>query len=153
MGSYQQTPVLLLLLGAAVIASAQCGGVQVNSNVGTRPSSTPGQQGRAAGEVSPFKPTGDGLEASVFAHSPPEVWLIFPAPKGRAQGSSSDGGATVRLFFLPDNPLPLAVVHLTWAGRREKNPEWPQTTFYASLDDWVERCMKPDHLGLERGPE
>jgi hypothetical protein len=50
------------------------------------------------------------------------------------------------LFFLPDGPAPLAVVHLTWSGRREERAEWPSTILYASLQDWVERCMKADHL-------
>jgi len=49
------------------------------------------------------------------------------------------------LFILPDNPSPLAVVHLTWKGKREKDPEWPRTTFYSSLEDWIENRMKPDH--------
>jgi hypothetical protein len=49
------------------------------------------------------------------------------------------------LFLLLDHPSPLAVVHLTWSGRPERNTNWPQTTFYTSLQDWVERCMKPDH--------
>ena len=49
------------------------------------------------------------------------------------------------LFLLLDHPSPLAVVHLTWTGRCESNSTWPQTTFYGSLHDWVERCMKPDH--------
>jgi hypothetical protein len=49
------------------------------------------------------------------------------------------------LFLLLDHPSPLAVVHLTWTGRSERNSTWPQTTFYTSLQDWVERCMKPDH--------
>lgn len=50
------------------------------------------------------------------------------------------------LFLLLDHPSPLAVVHLTWTGRPERNTSWPQTTFYPSLEEWVERCMKPDHL-------
>ena len=53
------------------------------------------------------------------------------------------------LFFLPDSPQPLAVVHLTWSGRRESRPEWPHTTFYSSVEDWVERRMRPDHLEFE----
>src|SRR5438067_3032251 len=50
------------------------------------------------------------------------------------------------LFFLPGNDCPLAVVHLTWAGQRESSPNWPHITFYSSLEDWIENCMKPDHL-------
>jgi hypothetical protein len=48
------------------------------------------------------------------------------------------------LFFLPKNPLPYAVVHLTWSGKAE--PEgWPATTLYASVADWITRGMQPDH--------
>jgi hypothetical protein len=36
-----------------------------------------------------------------------------------------------------------AVVHLTWSGRVD--PRWPRTEIYGSLDDWIERRMKPDH--------
>lgn len=50
------------------------------------------------------------------------------------------------LFLLLEHAAPLAVVHLTWMGRTEKNSNWPHTTFYGSMDDFVERCMKPDHL-------
>jgi hypothetical protein len=53
------------------------------------------------------------------------------------------------LFLLLDHPSPLAVVHLTWTGRPERNSNWPQTTFYSSLQDWVERCMKPDHAEFD----
>lgn len=35
------------------------------------------------------------------------------------------------------------VVHLTWS--RETGPSWPNTEVYASLTDWIERRMKPDH--------
>jgi hypothetical protein len=49
------------------------------------------------------------------------------------------------LFLLLDHPSPLAVVHLTWTGRPERHSSWPQTTFFTSLHDWVERCMRPDH--------
>jgi hypothetical protein len=37
-------------------------------------------------------------------------------------------------------------VHLTWPGRPERNTNWPQTTFYPSLEEWLERCMKADYL-------
>ena len=53
------------------------------------------------------------------------------------------------LFLLLDHPSPFAVVHLTWSGKPERNSNWPQTTFYTSLQDWVDRCMKPDHAEFE----
>ena len=50
------------------------------------------------------------------------------------------------LFLLLDHPAPLAVVHLSWTGRPERNSDWPHTTFYESLEDFTDRCMKPDHM-------
>lgn len=49
------------------------------------------------------------------------------------------------LFGTSDPKHAYAVAHLTWAGRPESTPEWPQTTTYESLGDWVENCMKVDH--------
>jgi len=54
------------------------------------------------------------------------------------------------LFWLPDGPAPLAVVHLTWTGRRERSPEWPFTVLYDSVDDWRARCMRADHEEWKR---
>jgi hypothetical protein len=48
------------------------------------------------------------------------------------------------LFFLPKNTLPYAVVHLTWSGKAER-VDWPATTLYASLEDWITRGMQRDH--------
>lgn len=50
------------------------------------------------------------------------------------------------VLFATDNPaMPLAVVHLTWSGQMEPIPESPYTTGYKSWDDWIERCLLPDH--------
>ena len=49
------------------------------------------------------------------------------------------------LFWLPAGPTLLAVVHLTWASRRERSPDWPSTTLYESVAEWVERGMRADH--------
>lgn len=49
------------------------------------------------------------------------------------------------LFISIDEPKVVAVVHLTWAARPETDPHFPWTTFYASMEDWVGLCMKPDH--------
>ena len=55
------------------------------------------------------------------------------------------------LFLLPDAPKPLAVVHLTWASAPERNPKFPDTTFYSSLDDWLQRDMAADHADYLSG--
>ena len=49
------------------------------------------------------------------------------------------------LFATPDPAKPLAVVHLTWVGRTESDPQCPDTTLYESWRDWTERCLLPDH--------
>lgn len=38
-----------------------------------------------------------------------------------------------------------AVVHLTWRRQRETDPRWPSTELYATLEDWREQTMLPDH--------
>jgi hypothetical protein len=49
------------------------------------------------------------------------------------------------LFATHDPTKALAVVHLTWASRSETDPQWPFTTLYESWQDWIDRCLLPDH--------
>src|SRR5436190_12774395 len=91
--------------------------------------------------LEPWHPTSSGLESELEK----EVSSAHPLFGRKAISVGHRGDRDDALFFLPDNQFPLAVVHLTWTGRREKKPEWPHTTFYASVEDWVERGMKPDH--------
>jgi hypothetical protein len=49
------------------------------------------------------------------------------------------------LFTTADPAKPLAVVHLTFTGDREREPQWPWTTIYNNWQDWIDRCMLPDH--------
>ena len=53
------------------------------------------------------------------------------------------------LFWLPAGPTPLAVVHLTWGGRRERSTAWPAVEWYSSVAEWRER-MRVDHAESER---
>jgi hypothetical protein len=48
------------------------------------------------------------------------------------------------LFEILDGTGRVAVVHLTWATQEVKYP-WPSTTFFSSLDEFVEKRMKEDH--------
>ena len=52
------------------------------------------------------------------------------------------------LFYLTDDKR-FAVVHLTWNS--ESSPDFPGTWFYSSLEDWVEKCMKPDYEDFHYG--
>ena len=38
-----------------------------------------------------------------------------------------------------------AQVHLTWSGKIEMNPEVPTVELQATLQDWVQERMLPDH--------
>jgi len=47
------------------------------------------------------------------------------------------------LFEIESVDMALAVVHLTW--RKESNPRWPTTRFFASWEQWVRDEMLPAH--------
>jgi hypothetical protein len=47
------------------------------------------------------------------------------------------------LAFVEDLDKPLAIVHLTW--RKETDPRWPSTRFFASWDEWLREEMLPAH--------
>jgi hypothetical protein len=49
------------------------------------------------------------------------------------------------LFWLPEGPAALAVIHLTWIGKRERSPQFPWVTLYASVAEWLEQGMRADH--------
>lgn len=97
--------------------------------------------------LEPWYPTSSaGLEAELEKElSPGHPLFGSPAVSVGRRGDCDDV-----LFFLPHNRCPLAVVHLTWSGCAE-NREWPRTTFYESVDAWVEGCMKLDHTEYEGG--
>lgn len=92
--------------------------------------------------LEPWREASGGLEAELAR----EVGAGHPLSGCRAVSVGRRDDRDDVLFFLPDNLQPLAVVHLTWTGGRESNPQWPRTTFYSSVEDWVERRMRPDHL-------
>lgn len=55
------------------------------------------------------------------------------------------------LFYLPDGPALLAVVHLTWSSRTpEPDASFPYTVLYESLREWIDQCLTPDAEGVER---
>lgn len=39
------------------------------------------------------------------------------------------------LFLLEDGRV--AEVHLTWSGQQEFDPQWPGTTIFATLEEWL----------------
>jgi hypothetical protein len=48
------------------------------------------------------------------------------------------------LFRLDDGTNRVALVRLTWTGRREK-PPWPESRIYENEADWMANGMHPDH--------
>ena len=96
--------------------------------------------------LEPWHPTKPGLEAELAR----EVSSQHPLSGRRAVAVARRHDCDDVLFFLPDGPSPLAVVHLTWARERETRPEWPYAEFYSSLQDWIERCMRQDHAEIQQ---
>lgn len=92
--------------------------------------------------LDPWRPVVAGLEAELKSEASAGHPLFGQQAVSVGRRTDTDDV----LFLLDGHPAPLAVVRLTWSGRRERNPEWPQTTFYSSLEDWIERCMRLDHL-------
>ncbi len=45
----------------------------------------------------------------------------------------------------------VAIVHLTWSGKREPVPSSPWTKLFDSMDRFVEDEMKPEHLDWNSG--
>ena len=97
--------------------------------------------------LAPWRPVVPGLEAELRNEVSEGHALYGRKAISVARRKDSDDV----LFLLLDYPSPLAVVHLTWTGRAERNTNWPQTTFYTSLHDWIARCMTPDHAEFNTG--
>lgn len=57
-----------------------------------------------------------------------------PLAGRRAVAIARLGGADDVLFWLPDGPALLAMVHLTW--RHEADPHWPFTKLFDSVEEW-----------------
>jgi len=56
------------------------------------------------------------------------------------------------LFYLPDGPAMLAVVHLTWSTQTpEPDARLPWTDLYQSVPEWIDQRMMPDAEERERG--
>jgi hypothetical protein len=47
------------------------------------------------------------------------------------------------LFELEDGRV--AMVHVTWSQRQERDPRWPETRIYASLQAWEQEGLAADH--------
>lgn len=91
--------------------------------------------------LDPWQPTAPGLETELAREVGPGHVLAGRRAVAVARRIDDDDV----LFYLPDGPASLAVVHLTWTGHRERKPEFPWTVLYHSVADFAERCMRPDH--------
>lgn len=88
--------------------------------------------------LAPWYFTTPGLEEELMQ----EVSLKHPlyGLQALAVGRREDNDDV--LFFLPRHQPPLAVVHLTW--RHEDSADRPRTSFYQSIQDFIDRRMKMD---------
>ncbi|TWT61261.1 hypothetical protein [Rubinisphaera italica] len=49
------------------------------------------------------------------------------------------------LFITDDLQKPIVVVHLTWTGKVETDPTWPDTRIFKGWQDLIDRCLIEDH--------
>lgn len=97
--------------------------------------------------LQPWTPTSDDFGAELAR----ETGRGHPLAGRKAIAIGRRLDADDVLFWLPEGPSLLASVHLTWSGERERRPEWPAARLYASLDEWVEAEMMPDHAEWQGG--
>jgi hypothetical protein len=74
-----------------------------------------------------------------------EVSQGHPLHAKRVHAIAQRGDCDDVLFGIDSSGFGYAVVHLSWTGQRESDPRWPDTHFFATLQDWIENRMKPDH--------
>lgn len=98
------------------------------------------------GWLSPWRPTDADLAVELAREVGPGHPLL--GRQAVAVGRRVDNDDV--LFWLPAGPAALAVVHLTWSGKRERSPQWPATQLYASVSEWVEQGMRADHAEFQR---
>ncbi len=91
--------------------------------------------------LDPWKPAPAGLEMELEKEIGPSHPLFGHRAVSVARRIDTDDV----LFYLPDSVPSLAEVHLTWKGSVEENPQWPWTTFYGNVAEWIEKGMKRDH--------
>ena len=91
--------------------------------------------------IDPWEPVGrlaDGMNAELQKEVPPQH--ILHGRSAEAIGHRIDCDDV--LFVLEDNTL--AVVHLTWSGKQDQNPQFPWTVRYQTVGEFVEKAMLPD---------
>lgn len=49
------------------------------------------------------------------------------------------------LFEIEDEIPYYAVVHLTWSGEAETDPQWPHTFLFPSITEWIRDGLLADH--------
>lgn len=96
--------------------------------------------------LDPWRPTPPGLETELARELGPGH--VLAGRRAVAVGRRMDNDDV--LFYLPDGPALLAVVHLTWTGQRERTADWPHAELYQSVAEFAERRMRPDHRGEGR---
>jgi len=53
------------------------------------------------------------------------------------------------LFQVNNSEFKIAVVHLTFLGKRQTDSNYPKTKLYTDFNDWINNCMISDHIEFE----
>jgi len=97
--------------------------------------------------LAPWEASGPGLEAELAREVGPHHVLYGCSAVSVARRADCDEV----LFVLSNGPSKLAVVHLTWSGKREQDATYPQVELYSSLEEFLGKRMEPDHTEHEQG--
>ena len=82
-----------------------------------------------------WPPPWSATDAALDAELAREVGAGHPLAGRRAVAIARRADTDDVLFWLPDGPTLLAMVHLTW--RRETDPAWPYTALFDSVEEWM----------------
>jgi len=53
------------------------------------------------------------------------------------------------LFQVNSSEFKIAVVQLTFSGKKLTDSNYPKTRLYIDFNDWINNCMIPDHIEFE----
>lgn len=92
----------------------------------------------------PWVPLDDPQHRAVFnAQLRAEIGPEHVLRRRRTAAIARVDGLDDMLFLLDGGEV--AQVHLTFAKQMERDPRWPRTAIFPSLEAWSEAVMRPDH--------
>ena len=100
--------------------------------------------------IDPWVPVSDRGQEAYANELKMELSLDHPLYGVRARAVARTRHTDDILFLLQDHPMAgFAVVHLTFRGRPESDPQWPSVVLYRDIEHWVTQRMMRDAAAYE----